>query len=62
MPLPKNLILDMKALLFDRKADWFDELNEDQQKDIIERLTEADQGETISHAEAVKLFEKWGLK
>ena len=57
-----GLISDVKALLYDRKGDWFDELNEDQQKDVLEGIAEADRGETVSHAEVVKLFGKWGLK
>ena len=42
--------------------DWFDELSDDQQKDILEGLAQADNGETITHEEAVKLFGKYGLK
>jgi predicted transcriptional regulator len=57
----EGLIMDIKAFLSDRKSDWFDELDEDQQKDILESLAEADRGETVPHAEAVKLFTKWGL-
>jgi predicted transcriptional regulator len=57
-----ELISDVKALLYDRKGDWFDELNEDQQKDVLEGIAQADSGKTVSHAEVVKLFEKWGLK
>jgi len=44
------------------KPDWFDEISEDQRQDILEGLAETDRGETVSHAEAVKLFGKWGLK
>jgi len=58
----EGLIMDVKALLFDRKADWFDELNKEQRKDVLEGLAEADRGETIPHSEVVKLFGKWGLK
>lgn len=42
--------------------DWFDELSEDQQHDILEGLAEADSGETVTPEEAVKLFSKYGLK
>jgi predicted transcriptional regulator len=58
----ESLIMDVKAFLSDRKDDWFDELGDEQQKDVLEGLDQADKGETISHAEAVKLFAKWGLK
>jgi hypothetical protein len=58
----EGLIMDVKAFLSGRKADWFDELSDEQQKDVMEGLAEADSGETVPHAEVVKLFGKWGLK
>ncbi len=58
----EGLIMDIKALLFDRKSDWFEELSGEQQNDVLEGLAQADNGDTVSHAEAVKLFGKWGLK
>ncbi|WP_216350995.1 hypothetical protein [Mucilaginibacter polytrichastri] len=58
----EGLILDVKAFLSNRKTDWFDELGQDQQKDVLEGLAQADRGETVSHSEVVKLFSKWGLK
>jgi predicted transcriptional regulator len=44
------------------KADWFDELSELQQQDVLEGIAEADRGEVFPHVEVVKIFEKWGLK
>ena len=58
----EGLIMDVKAFLSNRKADWFDELSDEQQKDILEGLAEADRGETVAHSEVVELFGKWGLK
>jgi len=58
----EGLIMDVKAFLSDRKKDWFDELSEAQQQDVVEGLKQADNGETIPHDEVVKLFGKWGLK
>lgn len=58
----EGLIMDVKAFLLNRKLDWFDELDAEQQKDVLEGLTEADRGETVPHAEVIKLFGKWGLK
>ncbi len=58
----EGLIMDVKALLDDRKDDWFDQLSEEQQKDVLEGLAELDRGETVSHNEVVKLFGKCGLK
>lgn len=39
-------ILDLKALLASRKTDWFDELDEAKQKDVLEGLRQADKGAT----------------
>lgn len=58
----EGLILDLKAFLADRKPDWFDELNEEQQNDVLQGLSEADRGETIPHSKVVETFGKWGLK
>jgi predicted transcriptional regulator len=58
----ESLIMDVKAFLSDRKTDWFNELSEEQQQDVLAGLAEAENGETVSHAEAVKLFGRWGLK
>ncbi len=58
----ERLILDVKEFLSNRKTDWFDGLSNEQQNDVLEGIAEADRGETVSHAEAVKLFGKWGLK
>jgi predicted transcriptional regulator len=46
----------------DKNPDWFDELTPEQQKDVMEGLTDADNGEIITHIEAVEIFEKYGLK
>jgi hypothetical protein len=45
-----------------KTEDWFDDLELEQQQDILEGLNEADSEETVPHVEAVRLFEKWGLK
>ncbi|WP_183562009.1 hypothetical protein [Mucilaginibacter sp. SP1R1] len=58
----EGLIMDVKAFLTGRKNDWFDELGIEQQRDVLDGISEADRGETVTHAEVVKLFSKWGLK
>jgi hypothetical protein len=59
----EGLIMDVKAFLYNRgEADWFDELSNEQQKDVIEGIAQADKGEVVPHSEVVKLFSKWGLK
>jgi predicted transcriptional regulator len=58
----ESLIMDVKAILDNRKADWFDELSEENQKVVLEGLVQADNGEVVPHAEVIKLFEKYGLE
>ena len=36
-----------------RNHDWFDDLSEDQQQSVMKGLEQADQGETITHEEAI---------
>jgi predicted transcriptional regulator len=54
-----KLIMDEIA---NNKTDWFDELSESQQHDVLEGTAEADRGEVFTHGEVIKIFEKWGLK
>jgi predicted transcriptional regulator len=58
----ESLIMDVKTLLSYRNSDWFKDLNLTTQKDILEGLAEADNGEIFAHSDVVKLFGKWGLK
>ena len=46
----------------DTQADWFDELNDEQQQIVLEGIDQANKGEVIPHSEVVKLFTEWGLK
>jgi len=58
----KTLIQEVKTLFKSREADWWDEMSGEQKETILEGIAQADQGQTVSHEEAVKLFGKWGLK
>ncbi|OAQ40731.1 hypothetical protein A5893_07265 [Pedobacter psychrophilus] len=58
----QSLILELQSFLNSRSLDWFDELNEEQKKEIAEGINDADNNQTISHKEAIRLFEKWNLK
>ena len=57
-----GLINDLKIIISTRKSDWFDELSTEQQKDVLLGIKDADNGDVITHEEAVKHFGKWGLK
>jgi len=58
----KALIQEVKTLFKSRETDWWDEISGEQKETILEGIAQADQGQTVSHEEAVKMFGKWGLK
>ena len=49
-----DLVIEVENLLKNRNNDWFDDLSEDQQQSVIRGSEQADKGETITHAEAIK--------
>ena len=46
-----KIILSKESI---RKGDWADTLNDSQKEELEASIKEADQGETISHAEAMQ--------
>ena len=48
-----SLIKKVKKIIKKADHDWFDDLTEEQQQDVIIGLEQADRGETITHEEAV---------
>ncbi|WP_257666556.1 hypothetical protein [Parapedobacter tibetensis] len=57
-----GLLTELQQFLKSRETDWFDQLLQFQQQDVIDGIAEADRGETIPHKEVVKRFGKWGMK
>jgi predicted transcriptional regulator len=51
-----GLIKDVQAILKSRAYDWFDELSDKQQEDVLEGIAQLDKGQTFSHEEAKKRF------
>ena len=53
-------VLDqVKAVLESRSGDWWENLPAKVRKDVEESLAQADSGETVSHAEAMKQVRAW---
>ncbi|WP_295655101.1 hypothetical protein [uncultured Mucilaginibacter sp.] len=52
----ESLIRDIQSLLKNRDADWFDELNSEQQADVLEGILQLDNGKSFDHEEAKKRF------
>lgn len=54
----ESVIAKIKALR-NEKADWWDEISLEEKAEIEEAILQADQGETKSHSEIRKKYEKW---
>ena len=54
----EDVIAKIKALRSEQ-ADWWDEISTEEKAEIAEALLQADQGDTKSHAEIRKKYEKW---
>jgi uncharacterized protein HemY len=53
-------VLDqVKAVLDLRSGDWWKNLPAKVRKDVEQSLAQADRGETVSHAEAMKQIRAW---
>ena len=53
-------VLDqVKAVLDLQKADWWEDLRAKVRKDVEQSLAQADNCETVSHAEAMKQIRAW---
>ena len=48
-----NLIKKIKNLLKSKDHNWFDDLTEEQQQDVVTGMEELDRGEGIPHEEAI---------
>ncbi|MFI5136620.1 MAG: hypothetical protein ACHQIM_02255 [Sphingobacteriales bacterium] len=51
-----SVLKKVKKLIARQTHDWFDDLTEEQQQDVITGLEQADRGEGIPHEEAIKLL------
>ena len=49
----------LKAVLQMQRGDWWKSLPAKVRRDVEESLAQADRGETVSHAEAMKQVQAW---
>ncbi|NQZ78620.1 MAG: hypothetical protein HRT61_21275 [Ekhidna sp.] len=42
-----------------KEADWWDEINDEERREIEEGLEQADNGELIPHEEVMSKYKKW---
>lgn len=52
----ESLIRDINAVIIGRDFDWFAELSENQQNDVLQRINQLDNGDFFTHEEAKKRF------
>ena len=54
-----SIIKKLMQLRKEETKDWWNSISEEEKKSIEKGISEADNGELKSHAEARKLYEKW---
>lgn len=52
----ESLIRDINAVIIGRDFDWFAELSENQQNDVLQGINQLDNGDFFTHEEAKKRF------
>lgn len=57
-----SIISQFVALRQKLQADWWDNISEDEKDEIIEGITQADNGDVLSHEEVMAKYEKWRSK
>lgn len=55
----KKTVLSVVKTFADEQKDWWDELDKEQQKLILEAEADLDKGKGISHEQAMKKYKKW---
>ena len=55
----KKTVLTVVKTFAEEKKDWWDELSEEQKKQISEAEAELDAGKGISHEQVMKKYKKW---
>lgn len=55
----KTLRIIYNLFEMNKHEDWWNEISEQQQKEIKEAIAEADKGKVIPHSEMEKLYSKW---
>ena len=57
-----NVLIAVKTLLSGKtikQADWWNTISEEERKEIMQGLAEADRGELIPHDEVMAKYKKW---
>lgn len=55
----ESLLKKLKAVFEEEQSDWWDEISENEQKEIELGLKQADNNELTDNTEVMKRFDKW---
>ena len=55
----ETLLAKVKKVFEEEQVDWWDDMDEEERKEIETGLTEADKGELTPHSKVMKRFDKW---
>ena len=55
----ETLLAKIKKVFEDEQVDWWDEMDEEERKEVETGLVEADKGKLKSHDKVMKRFDKW---
>ena len=58
----ETLLAKLKKVFEDEQVDWWDEMEEEEKKEIELGLAQADKGRLTSHDKVMKRFDKWRSK
>ncbi|MFA7687578.1 MAG: hypothetical protein WCY25_06920 [Moheibacter sp.] len=55
----ESILLKIKSIYDEESVDWWKELSEQERQEIEEGLTEAGNGQIVSHESVMKRFDSW---
>lgn len=55
----ESLLAKIKKVFDEEKNDWWDTMDEEEQKEIQKGIEQADQGQFVTHEKVMNRFGKW---
>lgn len=55
----ETLLAKVKKVFEDEQVDWWDDMDEEEKKEVETGLAQADKGELKPHDKVMKRFDKW---
>lgn len=57
-----DFIASLQHFCREQTADWYEDLNSDQQREVLEGLSDTERKNFIPHSKVEKVLGKWSLK